>query len=354
MSRQNAMRVAPLVFQEPVGVLGTGTFGITVAHLLSQNCKVLLYSRREEVVRTINETRTIHGYPLHERISATHDLTRIARECNLIFPVIPSEFFRQYIRIIAPHLSPRHILIHGTKGFDVVMDDHTAGGLSRKNIRTMSEVIMEETNVVRIGALAGPNLYKEIMEGQYAATVIASKYDEVIKLGQRVLDGPRFAVFGSHEILGAELSGALKNIIALCTGMLNGLGMGKNIEALLITRGLRELIYIGKAMNVPTRAFLGTSGIGDLIATATSPSSRNYAFGQRLARGETKEEISASMQSVAEGVRVLEITNQLIRYYGVNAPIITLLYKVIFENYDIYKAIDFLMRYPYVQDVDFI
>lgn len=349
------MRVAPLVFQEPVGVLGTGTFGITIAHLLSQNCKVLLYSRREEIVHEINYKRQIHGYHLHERISATHDLTEIAESCNLIFPVIPSEFFRQYIRIIAPHLSPKHILIHGTKGFDLVIDPETGTeGLSRDNIRTMSEVILEESNVVRIGAIAGPNLYKEIMEGQYAATVIASKYDEVIKIGQRVLDGPKFAVFGSYEILGAELSGALKNIIALCTGMLNGLGMGKNIEALLITRGLRELIYIGKAMNVPTRAFLGTSGIGDLIATATSPSSRNYAFGQRLARGESKEEIASSMQSVAEGIRVLEITNQLIRHYRVNAPIITLLYKVIFENYDIYKAIDILMRYPYVQDVDFI
>ncbi|HQW13035.1 MAG TPA: NAD(P)H-dependent glycerol-3-phosphate dehydrogenase [Saprospiraceae bacterium] len=353
------MRVAPLVFKDPVGVLGSGTFGITVAHLLSQNVQVLLYSRSGDIVDQINTKHTLHGYPLHERISATNDLSEIAQCCNLIFPVIPSEFFRQYIRMISPHLSPRHILIHGTKGFDVIkqdpilMDDHISG-LSRQNIRTMSEVILEETNVLRVGALAGPNLYKEIMEGQYAATVIASKFDEVIKIGQRVLDGPRFAVFGSYEILGAELSGALKNIIALCTGMLNGLGMGKNIEALLITRGLRELIYIGKAMNVPTRAFLGTSGIGDLIATATSSSSRNYAFGQRLAKGESVDTISTSMSGVAEGVRVLRITNELIKHYEVNAPIITLLHKVVFEGYDIYKAIDFLMRYPYVQDVDFI
>lgn len=347
--------VAPLAIKEPVGVLGSGTFGITVAHLLSHNTEVLLFSRRQEIVDVINNEHSLYGYSLHPRISATNDLSLIAQRCNLIFPVIPSEFFRTYIRMISPHVSPRHIFIHGTKGFDVITDPNsTEQGLSRENIRTMSEVILEETNVIRIGALGGPNLYKEIMEGQYSATVIASKYDEVIKFGQKVLDGPKFAVFGSHEILGTELSGALKNIIALGTGILSGFGMGKNIEALLITRGLRELIQIGKAMDVPAKAFLGTSGVGDLIATATSNSSRNYAFGQRLAKGESVAEINSSLHSVAEGVRVLKITNELIKHYGISCPIITLLYKIVFEGYDLYKAIDFLMRYPFVQDVDFL
>jgi len=349
------MPVSPLVFKEPVGVIGSGSFAVTVAHLLSHNVNVLLYSRRQEIVDEINNNHRLYDHDLHPRISATNDISQIGERCSIIFPIVPSEFFRATIRQVANYLTPKHIMIHGTKGFDIINNiNYDAEGLSRNEIRTMSEVIIEETSVMRIGALSGPNLYKEILEGQPAATVVASKFDEVIKICQKVLDGPQFAVFGSHEILGAELSGALKNIIALCTGMLNGLGMGKNLEALLITRGLRELIFIGKAMDVPTRAFLGTAGIGDLIATATSSSSRNYTFGQRLARGESKEEISQSISGLAEGVRVLKITNGLINHYKVNAPIITLLHKVVFEGYSLETAIKFLMRYPYVQDVDFL
>ncbi len=349
------MPVSPLVFKEPVGVIGSGSFAVTVAHLLSHNVNVLLYSRRLEIVNQLNDHHRLFDHDLHPRISATNDISEIGKKCSVIFPIVPSEFFRDTIRLVADHLTPKHILIHGTKGFDLINNvNYDAEGLSRKDIRTMSEVILEETSVIRIGALSGPNLYKEILAGQPAATVVASRFEEVIKVGQKVLDGPQFAVFGSQELLGAELSGALKNIIALCTGMLNGLGMGKNIEALLITRGLRELIYIGKAMDVPTKAFLGTAGIGDLIATATSSSSRNFTFGQRLAKGESKEDISKSITGLAEGVRVLKITNGLIKHYQVNAPIITLLHKVVFEGYNLNTAIQFLMRYPYVQDVDFI
>lgn len=349
------MRVSPLVFEEPVGVIGSGTFAVTVAHLLSHNANVLIYARRKEVADEINKNHRLYGHELHQRITATHDISQIGKRCSIIFPIVPSEFFRSAIRQVSDYLTPRHILIHGTKGFDIKGHfDFEADGLSREDICTMSEVILEETSVIRIGALSGPNLYREILDGQPAATVVASKYDEVIKICQKVLDGPQFAVFGSHELLGAELAGALKNIIALCTGMLNGIGMGKNLEALLITRGLRELIYIGKAMDVPARAFFGTAGIGDLIATATSASSRNYTFGQRLARGESREEISRSMDGLAEGVRVLKITNGLIKHYNVNAPIITLLHKVVFEGYNLHTAIQFLMRYPYVQDVDFL
>ncbi|MBP9135140.1 MAG: NAD(P)H-dependent glycerol-3-phosphate dehydrogenase [Saprospiraceae bacterium] len=349
------MPVSPLVYKEPVGVIGSGSFAVTVAHLLSHNVNVLIYSRRPEIVHEINVNHRMFDHDLHPRISATNDISEIGLKCSLIFPIVPSEFFRSTIQKVAEFLSPKHILIHGTKGFDVInQNSYEKAILSRNDIRTMSEVILEETSVLRIGALSGPNLYREILDGHPAATVVASKFDEVIKICQKVLDGPNFAVFGSHELLGSELSGALKNIIALCTGMLNGLGMGKNIEALLITRGLRELILIGKAMDVPTRAFLGTAGIGDLIATATSSSSRNYTFGQRLAKGETKEEIATSMAGLAEGVRVLKITNGLINHYKVNAPIITLLHKVVFEGYNLQTAIKFLMRYPYVQDVDFL
>jgi glycerol-3-phosphate dehydrogenase (NAD(P)+) len=161
-------------------------------------------------------------------------------------------------------------------------------------------------------------------------------------------------VFGSHDIVGAELAGALKNVIALGSGILGGLQLGKNIQAMLITRGLREMIYIGSTLGAHPRSFLGTAGIGDLIATATSENSRNYTFGTRIARGETMEEINRSMDELVEGVRTLRIVQQLSAHNKQQLPIFQMLYKVIYEQYSFDKAMAFLMRYPYDLDVDFI
>jgi glycerol-3-phosphate dehydrogenase (NAD(P)+) len=155
-------------------------------------------------------------------------------------------------------------------------------------------------------------------------------------------------------MIGAELAGAFKNIIALGTGMLDGMNMGKNVQAMLITRGLREMIYIGKAMGADSRAFLGTAGIGDLIATATSPKSRNYSVGYRMGKGDKLEDILEDMEEVAEGVRTLKIAQQLALYYDVHVPIVRMLYRVIYQNYNIEEAISFLMKYPFAPDVDFL
>ena len=178
-------------------------------------------------------------------------------------------------------MHPYHILIHGTKGFDITGIDEnelTTKPFDRSNVHTISEVIVQESNVVRIGCLSGPNLASEIMAGQPAATVIGSKFSEVIKKGRNALDSSKFHVFGTHDILGAELAGALKNAIAIGSGILGGLGLGKNIQALLITRGLMEMVYFGKKMGANSKAFIGTAGIGDLIATATSTASRKLYF----------------------------------------------------------------------------
>jgi glycerol-3-phosphate dehydrogenase (NAD(P)+) len=218
----------------------------------------------------------------------------------------------------------------------------------------MSEVILQETVVRRVGCLAGPNLAREIQEGYPTASVIASPYEELIEMGQKALNSDSFFVFGSHDMRGAELAGALKNIIALGTGMLDGREMGKNIQAMLITRGLREMIYMGKAMGSDSRAFLGTAGIGDLIATATSSKSRNYSVGFRLGQGENLKDILETMTEVAEGVRTLSIAKQLAEHYQVQVPIIKVLHKVVFEDFDIGRAIGYLMRYPFAPDVDFL
>lgn len=342
---------------QKVGVIGAGSFGTAIANLLALNVDVLLYSRQKALVQQINEQHRHFDLDLSPRIRATNNLQEVAESCSLIFPIVPSNNFRSMMRDLSPFLRPYHVLIHGTKGLDtkeIDFDQLEKQTLTRKEVHTMSEVIRQESVVVRIGCLSGPNLSTEIMQGQPTATVIGSQFNEVIRAGRKVLDSPQFHVFGTHEVLGAELAGALKNAIAIGSGILGGLGLGKNIQAMLITRGLMEMIYFGKAMGAESRAFIGTAGIGDLVATATSKQSRNYTFGMRLAKGESFEEISATMPELAEGVRTIRIMQLLAKHYKLHAPITQMLHAVIFEGFDIPKAINYLMNYPYAVDVDFL
>ncbi|MCZ2339748.1 MAG: hypothetical protein LC127_16500 [Chitinophagales bacterium] len=261
------------------------------------------------------------------------------------------------MKAFSPYLKPSHIIIQGTKGLDVSRiseEDWKSLNFCKKDICTMTEVIRQESNVVRVGCLSGPNLAREILSGQPAATVIASEFDEVIKLGQTVLASNKFFAFGSHDLKAAEIAGSFKNIIALASGILAGLGMGKNMQSLLITRGLREMIYFGTAMGTSGAAYLGVAGIGDLIATATSEDSRNYTFGKRLGSGEDFDHIMATSTEVVEGVRTLKIIYQLSRNENLDLPIVIVLHKVIFEGLDIRRGLKFLMTDTYAVDVDYI
>lgn len=340
-----------------VGVIGVGSFGTSIAILLSHNTDVLVFSRRKEVVDKINNEHRHFGMDLSKRIVATNSIEEISRECTLIFPVVPSDKFRAMMKQLGPHLRPYHILIHGTKGFDlrnIELEDLENQNIAISDICTMSQVIKQESSVERVGCLAGPNLAKEVLEGQPTATVIASHYDEVINLGTQMLNSKHFHVFGNYDLLGAELAGALKNVIALGSGVLRGKGLGKNIQAMLISRGLGEMIHFGKKIGAESSAFLGTAGIGDLVATATSKKSRNFTFGYRLGQGETLEEIKNTTTELAEGVRTLIITNYLAIHFRLHVPITRMMYKVIYEGYPVERAIEYLMKHPYDVDVDFI
>lgn len=338
---------------ELVGVIGAGSFGTAIANLLANNTDVLVYARDEATVAQINTEHINLDVALSPRIRATADIQEVADRCEMLFPIVPSDNFRAMMRDFAPFLHPYHLMVHGTKGFDLKITDPSAP-ITRDNLRTMTEVIREESVVVRVGCLSGPNLAREIFEGQPTATVVASHYEEVIQKTTQVLSSKRFQVFGSHEVLGAELAGALKNTIAIGSGILSGMGMGKNIQALLITRGLMEMIRFGEAMGASPKAFLGTAGIGDLICTATSTKSRNFTFGRRLGEGEAVDHIKATMPELAEGYRTIKIARQLAQYYRLQLPITEMLYRVIYEGFDKTKAMESLMRYPYHVDVDFV
>lgn len=340
-----------------VGVLGAGKFGLTVSNLLAKNTDVLLYARKSEAVNQVNTEHSLKGITLAKNITATQDLNEITSRCQVIYPIVPSANFRDLIKSMSAMLKPDHFIIHGTKGLDLVNvfgPKVSEYHIEVENIRTMSDVIKEESAVVRVGCISGPNLSDEINQGLPTAAVIASEYTEVIKLGESQLSSNKFFVFGSHDLRGTELSGSLKNIIAIGSGILESKGLGKNMLALLVTRGLREMIHIGSLMGTSNKAFLGTAGIGDLIATASSSNSRNFKFGYRLGQGEKSDDIIASMNEVAEGVRTLKIVEQLIKHHKIQAPITKMLYQVVFEDFNIDKAVISLMRYPFATDVDFM
>lgn len=343
---------------KPVGVIGAGNFGSVVANLLARQRKVLLYARDENVIRQIIDTRVNRGHTIHPDVTPINDLGYLARQCDVIFPIIPSEHFRGLIMQLSPHLHPYHILIHGTKGFDVTLPDgqtiDTIATLDRSMVKTISEVIREESVAVRVGCLAGPNLSKELSEGHPAATVIASHFDEVINVGKRLLRNDKFQVYGNNDVVGVELAGILKNIIAIAAGALSGLGFGENAKGLLVSRGMVEMIYLGRALGGNTKAFLGVAGIGDLVTTCNSSLSRNFTVGNRLARGETLQEILASTDEIAEGVNTVKIAKKCADHYKVRAPITNALYRVLFEELTVQKALEFLMRYPLNVDIDFL
>lgn len=336
-----------------IGVVGAGSFGLAITKLASENADVILYSRRSELVEEINSKSTYGDVVFSNRVKATTDLELLAQESGLVIPIIASAHFRSVMKQLGPFLTPHHIVIHGTKGFDLKSEDIRADKeLLLSDVKTMSEVILEESNVLRVGALTGPNLAKEILNGLPTATVIASEYDEVIEKGRKALSGNSFFVYGSHDLKGAELAGALKNIIALASGMLAANKLGKNVEAILITLGLREMMMIAEELGANPKSLTGTAGIGDLVATATSDKSRNYNFGYRIAKGEKFEEVLNSLDEVAEGVRSLKVAYQIINQYNIQAPITKTIYGMIFNGRDVKQSIAALMKFPFRMDID--
>ena len=340
---------------KPVGVLGAGSFGTAIANILAEKNEVLLYSRSAEKIKEIAEKRISQGQSIDQRITPTSDLMYLANSCDIIFPIVPSSAFRDSIRQISPYLHPYHILIHGTKGLDLSGKKIKDNGLplTKEDIKTMSEVIREESVVVRVGCLAGPNLARELADQQPAATVVASAFDEVIQAGQKLLRTERFLVYGNRDLVGIELTGVLKNIIAIAAGALSGLGLGENAKGLLISRGILEMIHLGKHLGGNVQAFIGLAGIGDLVATCYSTLSRNFTVGYRLSKGESLAQITADMEEVAEGVNTVRIIKQLVEHEDIRAPITETLHKILFEGNKPDEALRNIMRLPFTEDIDF-
>ncbi len=340
-----------------VGVIGAGKFGISIIRLLSKNTNVLVYVRSKNSLKKVEDLYRKHNITLPSNVNFTLDIHEIAKKCTIIFPVVPAASFKDMIKELSKTLTHKHILIHGTKGFAIKWPKKKSKSLprlKRDDIKTMSEIIAKESTVKKIGCIAGPNLSLELLQGQPAATVIASNHKSVISIGRQLLKSSFFQVYGSKDILGVELCGALKNIIAIAAGGLKGMGYGDNSKALLISRGIIEMMYIGKFMGSSIKPFLGLAGIGDLVATCSSELSRNFRLGYRMAQGEKLQNIVNDIGETIEGVNTVKVIYSLSKSYKIKVPITTTMYKVIFKNLDVNAALRYLVNYPIETDVEFI
>ncbi|MBM3275499.1 MAG: NAD(P)-dependent glycerol-3-phosphate dehydrogenase, partial [Candidatus Sericytochromatia bacterium] len=241
-------------------------------------------------------------------------------ECRVIFLVVPSHGLRAVARHLGGDLDGSQVLIHAVKGIE-------PGTFKR-----MSQILREETASRKIGVLSGPNLAKEVALHHPSATVIASRFEEVIEIGRNLLWCKSFRVYGNTDVIGTEMGGALKNVMAIASGIATGLGFGMNTMALLMTRGLAEIARLGVAEGAQLQTFQGLSGIGDLMATCFSPLSRNYQVGLRLAKGETLDDIVAGMSQVAEGVKTTRTVFEWSKASGVYMPITEGVYRMLFDG----------------------
>jgi len=222
---------------------------------------------------------------------------------------IPSHGFRAVLTHAADYLQGDQVVLSATKGFE------ESTGLR------MTEVLRDESCVRKVGAISGPNLAREIVAGQPAATVVASRYEEVIQRGARLLHGPGFRVYGNRDVVGCEVGGALKNIVAIASGVSHGLGFGANTKSLLMTRGLAEIARFGTLMGAEAETFAGLAGMGDLIVTCSSELSRNFRVGLGLASGKSVDEVLGGMVEVAEGVRTTRVALVIAERLGASLPI---------------------------------
>lgn len=304
-----------------VTVLGGGSWGTTVASMLAGRHSTWLWARNADVAAEIDTQHTnenyLPGIRLHESLTATADLEQAVRRSELLIIGVPSSAMRSTVETIAPWVPAWIPIVSLAKGLET-------GTLMR-----MTEVIAEAASGHPVAALTGPNIAREIAAGQAAAAVVATEDLAVAQAIQAVLTRGLFRVYTNHDIIGCELGGALKNVVAIAAGIAQGLGVGDNTRSAVMTRGLAELTRLGVAMGGEAATFAGLAGIGDLITTCISPHSRNRSVGEQLGRGRPLQEILDSMNMVAEGVRTAQTVRTLAVQHGVALPVCDEIYKVV-------------------------
>lgn len=322
-----------------ITIVGAGGWGTALAILLGKKgFDVTLWARREDFCLELQKNREnikyLPGVLIPANVKFTSDIKDAVEGAELVTIVTPSMVMRETIKKIKPYLTNKTVVVSAAKGFE------------QDTLLRMSEVMQDVLGTEHpIAVLTGPNHAEEVGRDIPTATVVAAHKRVIAEFVQEIFMSPKFRVYTNPDVIGAELAGSLKNIIALAAGITDGLGYGDNSKSALITRGLTEIARLGSAMGADVLTFAGLAGVGDLIATCTSKHSRNWNCGFKLGKGKNLEEILKESNKVVEGVRTTLITKDLAEKYGIEMPITTQLYKVLYENKDPRTAVvDLMLR----------
>ena len=319
-----------------VTVVGAGSWGTTIAALASRNTPTTLWARREDLAKRIDEDHVnpdyLPDFTLPTALRATADLEEAVRNADVVVMGVPSQGFRDTIAMLAPWVRPWVPVISLAKG------------LEQGSRLRMSQIIEQELPGHPLGVLTGPNLAKEILAGDAAASVLAIDDEHVASALQPLFAGELFRVYTHHDVIGCELGGVLKNVMAIASGMADGLGTGDNTRATVITRGLNEMSQFGAALGGEEATFAGLAGMGDLIATCNSKQSRNRYVGEQLGKGRAIDEIIDEMHMVAEGVKTSKVVHEMAHELGVDMPIAEEVYAACHEGRPATEAYRGLLR----------
>ena len=310
-----------------ISVIGAGSWGTTLASVAARSVRTTLWARRAELAEVINRDRQNPDYlpdrRLPDNLESTHDLESAITGADVVVMAVPSHGFRDVFSRASSHLDPETPVVSLTKGIE------------QETLQTMTQVIQSTSpdhNTSRVGVLTGPNLASEIIDGQPTAAVVAMADRDAAESVQRALMGPTFRVYTNDDVIGCELGGSMKNVMAIAAGMSDGLGFGDNTRAALITRALAELTRLGLELGGRPETFAGLAGMGDLIATCSSPKSRNHRVGAGLAEGKKLDDVIDEMQMVAEGVKTTKSVLGLAEREKVEMPIATHVGRVLYEG----------------------
>lgn len=317
-------------------LLGGGSWGTTVASLMASNTPTTMWARSQSTVDDINNNhrneKYLPGAKLTESLRATNSIKEAVQDADMIVMGVPSQVFRHVLEDAKPYIRPWVPIVSLSKGLEL--------GTKMR----MTEIIETVMPGHPAGVLTGPNLAREILAGQAAASVIAMVDDNIAISLQKVFRTGLFRVYTNDDVIGCELGGALKNVIAIAAGMGDGAGAGDNTRAAVITRGLAELTRLGVAMGGKPATFSGLAGMGDLVATCISGLSRNRHVGFQLGQGRSLDEIIEEMSMVAEGVKTCGVVMELAKQYNVDMPITSEVFKVIQDGNTVMDAFKGLLR----------
>ena len=319
-----------------IGVIGGGSWGTTIAHLLSRRFAVTLWARNPRTIDNINldhtNPRFLGDAELSAKLKGTTNLQLATQSTDLLVVAIPAQQFRAVLTDAEPFLQPGISIVSLSKGLEIETGSR------------MTEIIEQVCPRQTAALLTGPNLAQEIMAGYAAASVIATRSDRLQRELQDVFHSPLFRVYTNDDIIGCELGGVLKNIVAIAAGMSDGLGAGDNTRSAIITRGLAEMTRLGIAMGAKSETFAGLAGLGDLIATCTSEKSRNHTVGFKLGQGMTMSDIHRDMYMVAEGVKSAPAVMRLAEQFKVEMPIASEVTQLVTGQRDIQQSFKALLR----------